>query len=109
MAFGNSGGDFPMLQWTTTGKGPRSGRIVHHTDAQREWAHDWDSPVGRLDRALDAAPKEGWVVVDMKKDGKVIYPFEKKEARPGPQGWPLFMMFTVEEGRESEKDLKKCS
>jgi hypothetical protein len=65
MAFGNSDGDLEMLQYTTAGQGPRFGLIVHHTDAEREWAYDRDSPVGRLDKALDAAPKNGWVVVDM--------------------------------------------
>lgn len=75
-AFGNSDGDYEMLRWTTAGNGPRFGLIVHHTDAQREWAYDRDSPVGRLDRALDEAPQNGWIVVDMKKDWKVIFPFE---------------------------------
>jgi hypothetical protein len=77
MAFGNSDGDFEMLQWATAGKGPRFGLIVHHTDKEREWAYDRESHVGRLDKALDASPKQGWVVTDMKKDWKVIYPFEK--------------------------------
>ncbi len=76
-AFGNSDGDFEMLQWTTAGAGPRFGLIVHHTDADREWAYDRESHIGRLDKALDEAPKRGWVVVDMKKDWKVIYPFKK--------------------------------
>jgi phosphoglycolate phosphatase-like HAD superfamily hydrolase len=77
LAFGNSDGDFEMLQYTTAGKGPRLGLIVHHTDAEREYAYERDSPVGRLDKALDAAPKNGWIVVDMKKEWKVIFPFEK--------------------------------
>jgi hypothetical protein len=77
MAFGNSDGDFHMLQWTTTGKGPRFGLLVHHTDAEREWAYDRTSHIGKLDKALDAAPKAGWTVADMKKDWKVIYPFQK--------------------------------
>jgi hypothetical protein len=66
-----------MLQWTTAGKGKRFGLIVHHTDSEREWAYDRKSHVGRLSKALDQAQAEGWVVVDMKKDWKVIYPFEK--------------------------------
>jgi hypothetical protein len=78
MAFGNSDGDFQMLEYTTAGKGPRFGLIVHHTDAEREWAYDRTSAFGRLDKALDEAPRNGWIVVDMKKDWKVIYPFEKK-------------------------------
>lgn len=77
-AAGNSDGDLQMLQWTTLNTGPRFGLIVHHTDAVREWAYDRHSPVGRLDKALDEAPQRGWLVVDMKNDWKVVYPFEKK-------------------------------
>ena len=83
MAFGNSDGDFQMLQWTAIGEpGRASARggfamLIHHTDASREWAYDRQSPVGKLDKALDVAPKAGWVVVDMKKEWKTIYPFEK--------------------------------
>jgi phosphoserine phosphatase len=73
-AFGNSDGDFQMLEWTTAGAGPRLGVIIHHTDNEREWAYDRDSHVGRLDRGLDEADERGWVVVDMKADWAVIYP-----------------------------------
>jgi phosphoserine phosphatase len=73
-AFGNSDGDLQMLQWTTGGSGARFGLIVHHTDAEREYAYDRKSHVGRLDKALEQAPKRGWTVVDMKKDWKAIYP-----------------------------------
>lgn len=76
-AFGNSDGDLQMLQWTSAGTGPRFCLLVHHTDAKREWAYDRDSHVGRLDKALDRAPTEGWTVVDMKGDWKVIYPFQR--------------------------------
>ncbi len=76
-AFGNSDGDLQMLQWTTAGDGPRFALIVHHTDGAREWAYDRKSSIGHLDKALDAASQGGWTVVDMKKDWKVIYPFEK--------------------------------
>ncbi|ODT98769.1 MAG: haloacid dehalogenase [Rhodospirillales bacterium SCN 65-16] len=76
-AAGNSDGDLEMLQWTTLNSGPRFGLIVHHTDAKREWAYDRDSHIGRLDKALDEAPKRGWLVVDMKNDWKTIYPFDK--------------------------------
>jgi hypothetical protein len=79
-AFGNSDGDLEMLQWTTEGEPdrgmPRFGLIVHHTDAEREYAYDRDSKVGRLDKALDAAPKQGWTVVDMKNEWKTIFPPE---------------------------------
>jgi len=74
IAFGNSDGDFEMLEWTTSAKGPRLGVIVHHTDAEREWAYDRDSHIGQLVRGLDEAPKRGWVIVDMKRDWRVIYP-----------------------------------
>ena len=61
-AFGNSDGDFEMLEWTTSGDGARFGMIVHHTDAEREWAYDRDSSIGALARGLDEAPARGWVV-----------------------------------------------
>ncbi len=72
-AAGNSDGDLQMLQWTTLNTGARFGLIVHHTDAEREYAYDRQSDVGRLDKALDEAPKRGWLVVDMKTDWKTIY------------------------------------
>ncbi|HEY7090564.1 MAG TPA: HAD family hydrolase, partial [Tepidisphaeraceae bacterium] len=74
MGFGNSDGDLQMLQWTTAGQGPRFGLIVHHTDAQREFAYDRESHIGKLDKALDEAAPRGWTVVDMKQDWKVIFP-----------------------------------
>jgi hypothetical protein len=78
-AFGNSDGDLQMLHWTSAGDGARFGLLVHHTDADREWAYDRKSPIGRLDKALDKALTEGWTVVDMKNDWKVIYPFERQD------------------------------
>jgi hypothetical protein len=77
-SFGNSDGDLQMLQWTTAGDGQRFAVYVHHTDAEREWAYDRESHIGRLAKGLDEANAKGWTVVDMKKDWKVIYPFEKK-------------------------------
>jgi hypothetical protein len=78
-AFGNSDGDLEMLQWTTMdGAGPRFGLIVHHTDAEREYAYDRDTEFGRLDKALEAAAINQWTVVDMKTDWKVVFPFELK-------------------------------
>ncbi len=73
-AFGNSDGDLQMLQWTTISGGPRFGLIVHHTDSDREWAYDRNSPIGKLDKALDEAQSRGWIIVDMKKDWKTIFP-----------------------------------
>ena len=76
-AFGNSDGDLEMLQWTTMTGGRRFGLIVHHTDADREYAYDRNASLGRLDKAWDAAAINKWTVVDMKKDWKVIFPSEK--------------------------------
>jgi hypothetical protein len=73
-AAGNSDGDQQMLEYATLGRTPSFGLIVHHTDAEREWAYDRDSPVGQLDKALDEAPRRGWIVVDMKRDWRRIYP-----------------------------------
>jgi phosphoglycolate phosphatase-like HAD superfamily hydrolase len=73
-AFGNSDGDKEMLGWTAAGLGLRFMGLVHHTDADREWAYDRNSDVGRLDKALDEANARGWTVVDMKSDWNVIFP-----------------------------------
>jgi haloacid dehalogenase-like hydrolase len=73
-AFGNSDGDLQMLQWTAAHPGARFMGIVHHTDAEREYAYDRNSRIGRLDKALDEAKKRGWTVVDMKADWKTIFP-----------------------------------
>ena len=76
--FGNSDGDLEMLQWTMMGRGPRLGMIVHHTDAEREYAYDRNADFGSLEKALAAAPANGWTVIDMKNDWKTIFPFEQK-------------------------------
>ncbi|MGO6789593.1 HAD family hydrolase [Rhizobium ruizarguesonis] len=73
-AFGNSDGDLEMLQWTTMAGAPaRLGVLIHHTDAEREYAYDRDTEVGRLDKGLDAAAIAGWTVVDMKADWKQVF------------------------------------
>jgi hypothetical protein len=77
-AFGNSDGDLQMLEWAKGGGGVRFALLVHHTDAEREWAYDRTSSIGRLDKALDVAVAEGWTVVDMKNDWKTIFPFGSK-------------------------------
>ncbi|MEM6673028.1 MAG: HAD family hydrolase [Planctomycetota bacterium] len=74
LAVGNSDGDLEMLQWITAGSGPRMGVLVHHTDAEREWAYDEDSHVGRLRFALDAAVERDWLVIDMASDWEVVFP-----------------------------------
>ncbi len=74
MAFGNSDGDFQMLEWTSSSPGARLAAFVHHTDAKREWAYDRTSPVGKLVRGLDEAKERGWLLIDMKSDWNQIYP-----------------------------------
>jgi phosphoserine phosphatase len=76
-AFGNSDGDLPMLQWTAAGGGARFCLYVHHTDAAREYAYDRASAVGRLDKGLDEAKVRHWTVVDMKRDWKRVFPFQR--------------------------------
>lgn len=74
LAFGNSDGDFQMLEWTTTGSaGTRLGLLLHHDDATREFAYDRNSSVGKLDQALDAASQSGWLVVSMKNDWNAVF------------------------------------
>ena len=74
LAGGNSDGDFEMLEWSTAGDGARLGLLVHHTDAEREWAYDRESSEGRLVRGLDEAGERGWLLIDMAQDWKEIYP-----------------------------------
>ena len=78
-AFGNSDGDLQMLQWTSAGDGVNFCLYVHHTDAEREWAYDRESHIGKLDKGLDEAATRGWTVVDIKKDWKVIFPFDNSK------------------------------
>jgi hypothetical protein len=74
LAVGNSDGDLQMLQWTVAGEGERLGLIVHHDDAEREYAYDRESSVGRLDKALDEAANWGWTVISMRRDWARIFP-----------------------------------
>ncbi|GAB3338184.1 HAD family hydrolase [Marilutibacter aestuarii] len=72
-AFGNSDGDYQMLEWTTSGPGPRFGMIVHHDDAGREAAYDRESHFGKLDKGLDDAAGKGWIVVSVKDDWSCVF------------------------------------
>lgn len=74
LAFGNSDGDFQMLEYTTGGDGARMGVLIHHDDADREWAYDRDSHIGKLARGLDEALARGWLVVGMKDNWLRIFP-----------------------------------
>ena len=73
LAFGNSDGDYQMLQYTTAGDGPRMGLLLHHDDAEREFAYDRDSMIGRLDKGLDDAAANGWYIVSMKDDFSEVF------------------------------------
>ncbi|NOD75338.1 MULTISPECIES: HAD family phosphatase [unclassified Ruegeria] len=73
LAGGNSDGDFAMMQWVTAGDGPRLGVLIHHTDADREWAYDRESAIGKLADGLDKGPDMGWVIVDMAQDWTRVY------------------------------------
>jgi phosphoserine phosphatase len=74
LAFGNADADMQMIEYTMAGEGRRLGLFVHHTDAEREYAYDRKSHVGTLDKALDRAAAEGWIIVDMKKDWNKVFP-----------------------------------
>jgi hypothetical protein len=74
LAFGNSDSDMQMIEYTRAGEGRRLGLFVHHTDADREYAYDRKSHVGTLNKALDQADDKGWIIVDMKKDWKRVFP-----------------------------------
>lgn len=73
--FGNSDGDLQMLEYTTVDNPrPSFGMIIHHTDAEREYAYDKDAKSsGKLVKALADAPKRGWVVVDMKEEWANVF------------------------------------
>jgi hypothetical protein len=77
-AAGNSDGDFQMLEWTTAGDGPRFGMLIHHTDAEREFAYDREGHIGVLNQGLDEAEARGWLVVSMRDDWKTIFPTDAK-------------------------------
>jgi hypothetical protein len=78
-AFGNSDGDLQMLQWTCGADGTRFCLLVHHTDADREWAYDRASFIGRLDKGLDEAKPKGWTVVNMKSDWRQVFPLPQEK------------------------------
>ena len=77
-ASGNSDGDLQMLQYTDSNTYKSFQLYLHHTDAEREWSYDRESHIGKLDKGLDYANENGWTVIDMKNDWKVIYPFNKE-------------------------------
>jgi haloacid dehalogenase-like hydrolase len=76
-AFGNSDGDLQMLQWACLHQSGSLCLFVHHTDEQREWAYDRASSVGRLDKGLDEAKSNGWIVASMRDDWVSVFPKSK--------------------------------
>ena len=72
---GNSDGDQAMLQYTTINNPlPSFGLIIHHTDAEREYAYDAETKsTGKLVEALQEAPSRGWIVVDMQQDWNAVF------------------------------------
>ena len=74
LAFGNSDGDLAMMRYTLAGQGARLALLVHHDDAEREFAYDRKSHIGTLDKAWDEAVAKGWTLVSMKNDWAQIYP-----------------------------------
>lgn len=76
-AFGNSDGDLQMLQYAAGGNGKRLMLLVHHDDAEREYAYDRESHIGKLDKAWDIAKAQGWLVASMKNDFKRIFAFQE--------------------------------
>ena len=73
IAFGNSDRDTEMLEWVTLQSRPTLGVLLHHTDAEREYAYDRKAFRGRLDKALAAAPGRHWVVIDMRRDWARVF------------------------------------
>jgi phosphoglycolate phosphatase-like HAD superfamily hydrolase len=77
-AFGNSDGDQQMLEWTQAGGGARLMMLVHHDDAEREWAYGAKSNIGTFSDALmEKAKKNGWTVISMKNDWNRIFAWEQ--------------------------------
>lgn len=74
LAGGNSDGDFQMLEYTSAGDGLRLGLLIHHTDAEREFAYDREGHIGVLNRGQDEAADRGWLLVDMAEDWQTVFP-----------------------------------
>lgn len=76
LAFGNSDGDLAMLQYTAAGTGKRLALLLHHDDAEREYAYDRDFKLSPLIEGLDVVPKlNGGIVVSMKENWNHIFAF----------------------------------
>lgn len=77
IAIGNSDGDREMLEWTQSNPSKHLMVLVHHDDAEREYAYGPGSKVGTFsDSLMKEAKAQHWQVISMKDDWKVIFPFE---------------------------------
>jgi phosphoserine phosphatase len=82
LAFGNSDGDLAMLRYARTGTGASLALLLHHDDAEREFAYDRDFKLSPLVEALDKAEEYGITVVSMKKDWGGVF----GDAEQAPRG-----------------------
>lgn len=73
LAFGNSDGDLAMMRYIKAGSGARLALLIHHDDADREFAYDREFKLSPLAEALDKADAYGIAVVSMKKDWNVVF------------------------------------
>jgi hypothetical protein len=75
LAGGNTDGDLAMLQWTAASPHRTLQMVVHHTDADREYAYDRDPILGAgTDQILAAAAEHKWTVIDMAADWSAVHP-----------------------------------
>ena len=68
MAAGNSDGDIHMLKYARGHTRATLRLLVHHDDAEREYAYD-----GGSEKALQLAAQENWTAVSMKDDWKTVF------------------------------------
>ena len=75
-------GDMQMVKYTKAGEGRRLGLFVHRTDAEPEFAYDHKTTSASRTRPSTRRLPTVWVIVDMKKDWKVVFPDFEKAKRP---------------------------
>ena len=73
LAFGNSDGDLAMLRYALTGTRPGLALLLHHDDAEREFAYDREFRLSPLVEALDHAVDYGITVVSMRRDWARVF------------------------------------
>lgn len=85
LAFGNSDGDLAMLRYVKAGPDPRLALLLHHDDAEREFAYDRDFRLSPLSDALDNAEGYGIQVVSMKRDWAEVFVSEQPSSSRAPR------------------------